>query len=101
MTAADLRAYTAPFRKAARWTYRGYELAGMAPPSSGGTTVGETMNILETGAMDGDRVDALYRYIEALKLAYADRGRFVGDPDLVDVPVTGLLSRTTPASGPP
>ena len=93
MTAADLRAYTAPFRKPARWTYRGYELAGMAPPSSGGTTVGETMNILETGAMDGDRVDALYRYIEALKLAYADRGRFVGDPDLLDVPVTGLLSK--------
>ena len=92
MTADDLRNYTAPFRKAARWSYRGYDLVGMAPPSSGGTTVGEAMNILETGPMDGDRTDALYRYIEALKLAFADRGKYVGDPDFVDVPTETLLS---------
>jgi gamma-glutamyltranspeptidase/glutathione hydrolase len=93
MTAADLRAYTAPLRKPLSWTYRGYKLFGMAPPSSGGTTVAEAMNILETRDLRGARADAVYDYIEALKLAFADRGKYLGDPDFVDVPVRGLLSK--------
>jgi gamma-glutamyltranspeptidase/glutathione hydrolase len=92
MTTDDLEAYTAPLRKPVHWGYRGYDLYGMAPPSSGGTTVGEAMNILETAPLDGDRTDALFRYLEATKLAFADRGEYVGDPDFVDVPVDGLLS---------
>jgi gamma-glutamyltranspeptidase/glutathione hydrolase len=94
MTAADMANYTAPGRDPATWTYRGLRLFGMAPPSSGGSTVGETMNILENFNQSGDeRTTALYRYLEACKLAYADRGKYLGDPDFVDVPLTGLLSK--------
>jgi gamma-glutamyltranspeptidase/glutathione hydrolase len=93
MTAADLRDYTAPLRDPVSWTYRGVRMFGMAPPSSGGTTIGEAMHILESFDQRGDRVAALYRYLEACKLAYADRNEYVGDPDFVDVPVRGLLSK--------
>jgi gamma-glutamyltranspeptidase/glutathione hydrolase len=93
MTAKDLRDYTAPLRDPARWSYRGYDLYGMAPSSSGGTTVGEAMNILENFDLSGDRADALYKYLEAGKLAFADRGKYLGDPDYVKVPVNGLLSK--------
>jgi gamma-glutamyltranspeptidase/glutathione hydrolase len=66
----------------------------MAPPSSGGSTIGETMNILENfNQRDDDRTAALYRYLEACKLAYADRGKYVGDQDFVGVPLQGLLSK--------
>ncbi|HEX4692255.1 MAG TPA: gamma-glutamyltransferase, partial [Solirubrobacteraceae bacterium] len=92
MTARDMADYTAPFRRPVNFSYRGYDLWGMAPPSSGGTTIGETFKILQNFDQSGDRVDALYRYMEASKLAYADRGQYVGDPDLVDVPVNGLVS---------
>jgi gamma-glutamyltranspeptidase / glutathione hydrolase len=94
MTAQDMRNYTAPFRDPVSWDYRGFKIFGMAPPSSGGTTIGEGMNILENFDQRGSsRTEALYRYIEAAKLAYADRGEYVGDPDFVDVPVKGLLSQ--------
>jgi gamma-glutamyltranspeptidase/glutathione hydrolase len=94
MTAQDMRDYTAPRRTPVSWTYRGYRLYGMAPPSSGGSTIGETMNILENFNQRGDdRVAALYRYLEACKLAYADRGKYVGDTDFVNVPLNGLLSK--------
>jgi gamma-glutamyltranspeptidase/glutathione hydrolase len=66
----------------------------MGPPSSGGSTVGEALNILEGFDMSTpDRALALHRYLEASKLAYADRNRYVGDPDFVDVPLDGLLSK--------
>src|ERR671931_1967181 len=66
----------------------------MAPPSSGGSTVGEALNILEGFDMSTpDRALALHRYIEASRLAYADRNRWVGDPDFVSVPLDGLLSK--------
>jgi gamma-glutamyltranspeptidase / glutathione hydrolase len=93
MTAQDMAAYTAPVRSPATWSYRGYQLYGMPPSSSGGLTVGEAMNILENFDQSGDRVQALFRYIEATKLAFADRGKYIGDTDFVDVPVTGLLSK--------
>jgi gamma-glutamyltranspeptidase/glutathione hydrolase len=94
LTAADLRDYTAPRRAPVSWTYRGYRLYGMAPPTSGGTTVGEAMNILESFNQRGDaRTAALYRYLEASKLAFADRNQYVGDPDVVKVPLRGLLSK--------
>jgi gamma-glutamyltranspeptidase/glutathione hydrolase len=64
----------------------------MAPTSSGGTTVGEAMNILGTFDQSGDRTEALYRYLEASKLAFADRGQYVGDPAFTNVPTNGLLS---------
>lgn len=93
MTLRDLRAYEAPLREPTHVTYRGLDVYGMAPPSSGGSTVGEALNILETvdlGALD--ETQALHHYLEASALAFADRNRFVGDPDVVDVPLAELLS---------
>ena len=93
MTMADLRGYRAKWRAPTRSHYRGLEILGMGPPSSGGSTVGEALNILE--GFDGfgdDRTLSLHRYLEASKLAFADRGAFLGDPDFVDVPLARLLS---------
>jgi gamma-glutamyltranspeptidase/glutathione hydrolase len=66
---------------------------GMGPPSSGGSTVGEALNILEGFDLtEIDRVTALHYFLEASALAFADRGRYIGDSDFVDVPLAGLLS---------
>src|SRR3954454_10679879 len=93
MTAQDMARYSAPLRTPATWTYRGYRLFGMPPSSSGGLTIGEAMNILENFDQSADRTQALYRYLEASKLAYADRGKYIGDTDFVNVPMQGLLSK--------
>src|SRR5437763_51003 len=94
MTTDDLARYTAPLRAPTHVTYRGYNVYGMGPPSSGGSTIGEALNILEGFDMaTPDRALALHRYLEASKLAFADRNRWVGDPDFVDVPLSGLLSK--------
>jgi gamma-glutamyltranspeptidase / glutathione hydrolase len=95
MTTDDLANYSAPLRDPTHVSYRGYDVYGMGPPSSGGSTVGEALNILE-GFKDmssSDRALALHRYLEASKLAYADRNRFIGDPDFVNVPLGELLSK--------
>ena len=94
MTADDVARYTAPVGRPTHVTYRGLDVYGMAPPSSGGSTVGEALNILEGFDMSTpDRALALHRYLEATRLAYADRNRWIGDPDFVDVPLSGLLSK--------
>src|SRR5881394_3341243 len=94
MTTGDLARYTAPLRAPTHVTYHGYDVYGMGPPSSGGSTVGEALNILEGFDMSTpDRALALHRYLEASKLAFADRNRWVGDPDFVSVPLDGLLSK--------
>ena len=94
MTLADLAAYRAPLRTPTHVSYRGYDVYGMPPPSSGGSTVGEALNILEGFDLGGpDRALALHRYLESTRLAFADRNRYVGDPDQVDVPLAGLLSK--------
>ncbi len=93
MTTDDLRRYEALRREATRIGYRGLEVWGMAPPSSGGTTVGEALNILEGWpAATGDRPLSLHRMIEASRLSFADRNAFVADPEFFDVPLRGLLS---------
>ena len=67
--------------------YRGLDVYGMAPSSSGGTTVGEALNILEPFNLSGmSTPGALHHYLEASALAFADRGKYVGDPAFVDVP---------------
>ena len=92
MTLADLAGYRAIERPPTLVTYRGLEVYGMGPPSSGGSTVGETLNILEGFDLAGsDRVAALHDFLEASALAFADRG-YIGDSDFVDVPLAGLLS---------
>src|SRR5205085_3799329 len=94
MTTADLHDYTAPLRDPTHVTYRGYDVYGMGPPSSGGSTVGEALNILEGFDMSTpNRALALHRYLEASKLSFADRNRWVGDPRYVSVPLDGLLSK--------
>jgi gamma-glutamyltranspeptidase/glutathione hydrolase len=84
MTAQDLARYTAPRRKPTSVGYRGLTVTGMAPPSSGGSTVGEALNILEnvdlTSTYRTDRTQALHQYLEASALAFADRGKYVGAP---------------------
>ena len=93
MTLQDLRRYRARERAATRVGYRGYDVYGMGPPSSGGTTVGEALNILEGFDLRaGTRADALHRFLEASRLAFADRNAYVADPFFFDVPVRGLLS---------
>jgi gamma-glutamyltranspeptidase / glutathione hydrolase len=93
MTMRDVQAYTAPQRPPTLVTYRGLKVYGMGPPSSGGSTVGEALNILEGYDLAGmTRTQALHRYLEASALAFADRGQYLGDPDYVDVPLAGLLS---------
>ncbi|HEU5159985.1 MAG TPA: gamma-glutamyltransferase [Streptosporangiaceae bacterium] len=93
MRTADLAGYTVPVRPPTHVTYRGLDVYGMAPPSSGGSTVGEALNILENFPLSSaDPVQALHHYIEASRLAYADRARFIGDPAYADVPLRELLS---------
>src|SRR3954464_3833146 len=94
MELSDLAAYRALDRDPTHIGYRGLDVYGMAPPSSGGSTVGEILNILEgypdLAAMPRER--ALHLYLEASRLAYADRGAFVADPGYVSVPLAQLLS---------
>ena len=94
MELGDLASYVAPLRAPTHVQYRGLDVYGMAPPSSGGSTVGEALNILETvpdlGAVG--ETQALHHYLEASALAFADRNRYVGDADFVDVPLAELLS---------
>ena len=93
MTTADLEGYEAKWRAPTRSGYRGLEIIGMGPPSSGGSTVGEALNILDGYTpLGADTPQGLHRYLEASKLVFADRGAYLGDPDFVRVPLTGLLS---------
>ncbi len=92
MTRKDLAAYTAPIRKPTHVNYRGLDVYGMAPPSSGGLTVGEALNILSHWNLHSEsRAKALFQYLEASRLAFADRNAYIGDSDYVDVPQHGLL----------
>lgn len=89
----DLARYDAPLREPTRVDYRGLEVYGMAPPSSGGSTVGEALNILEQFPLSSlPDVSFLHHYLEAGALAFADRNVYVGDPDYNQVPLAQLLS---------
>lgn len=95
LTPRDLRDYRVRSQKATRTTYRGHDVYGMAPSSSGGTTVGEALNILERYDLSAMTTEqALHHYLEASALAFADRGKYVGDPAFVEVPVRKLLDDT-------
>lgn len=91
MTTADLAAYRAIDQAPTKVDYRGLDVYGMAPSSSGGTTVGESLNILDTFNLAGmSTAGALHHYLEASALAFADRGKYVGDPAFVSVPTAAL-----------
>jgi gamma-glutamyltranspeptidase/glutathione hydrolase len=101
MTLQDLQNYRAIERTPLRGTYRGYEIISMPPPSSGGTHLIEMLNILEGFPLGDDKAglgfgqpQALHLMIEAMKLAYADRAKFLGDSDAVDVPIAELTAKS-------
>jgi len=90
----DLAAYRAKLQAPTRASYRGLGVYSIAPSSSGGTTVGEALNILEnTDLSKASEVQYLHHFIEASRIAFADRGRWVGDPAFEDVPTKELLSQ--------
>ena len=96
MTRDDLADYRAVEREPVRGTYRGREIVSMPPPSSGGVHVIEILNILEgydIGALGHNSAATIHLMAEAMKLAFADRSKYLGDPDFVKVPVAGLTSK--------
>ncbi len=96
MTEADLAAYTPVLRPVVRGSYRGYEIASMPPPSSGGVHLVQILNILEgfdLKTLGPGSATTLHLLAEAMKPAYADRATFLGDPDRVKIPVKGLTSK--------
>jgi gamma-glutamyltranspeptidase / glutathione hydrolase len=90
VTKADLAGYTAKVRKPVHGTYRGYDVYVPPPPSSGGICLVEMLNILETFDLKkGGRYSprTLHLMAEAMRRAYCDRARYLGDQDFVKVPV--------------
>lgn len=95
ITAKDFADYRVKLREPVRTTYRGYEIIGMSPPSSGGVHVAQILNILEhfdLKAMGRNSADMIHVVTEAMKLAFADRAWWLGDPDFAPVP-RGLVAR--------
>jgi gamma-glutamyltranspeptidase/glutathione hydrolase len=96
MTAEDLKSYQAVIRAPVRGSYRGYDIVSMPLPSSGGTVLVEILNILEGFALADIKQNSaasLHLMIEAMKRAYADRARYLGDPAFVDAPTNILLAK--------
>lgn len=97
VTQADLRAYAAKKRAPLRGSYRGYEVASMPPPSGGGIALLAMLNVLEgydLGRSGFGSAASVHRIVEAMRRAFADRARYVGDPDFVsDMPVARLTSK--------
>ena len=95
ITAEDFREYEIKLREAIRSRYRDYELIGFPPPSSGGAHVAQILNILSNFDLGEKRpysADSVHLIAEAMKLAFADRAYWLGDPDFVSVP-RGLISK--------
>ncbi len=96
ITKDDLASYKARERAPVRGTYKGYDIISMAPPSSGGVALVEMLNILEPFDLKSKGLltaPALHLQIEAMRRAYLDRARHLGDPNFVKVPVARLTSK--------
>jgi gamma-glutamyltranspeptidase/glutathione hydrolase len=95
LTVADLERYRAKERAPVCGAFRAYRVCGMPPPSSGGIAVLQMLGILQhlpKTSYPSDPLTAVHFFAEAGRLAYADRDRYVADPDFVAVPVAGLLA---------
>ncbi|MCA1471460.1 gamma-glutamyltransferase [Bradyrhizobium sp. IC3195] len=96
MTPADLKAYQPVIRTPVRGSYRGYDIVSMPLPSSGGVVLMETLNILEgfpLADLKQGSAASLHLLIEAMKRAYADRARYLGDPAFVNAPIETLIAK--------
>jgi gamma-glutamyltranspeptidase/glutathione hydrolase len=96
MTPDDLKSYRPVIRAPVRGTYRGYDIVSMPQPSSGGVVLLETLNILEGFPMSDMKqgsAASLHVMIEAMKRAYADRARYLGDPAFVNAPIATLIAK--------
>ena len=96
ITREDLAAYEAKVRTPVRGTYKGFEIVSMPPPSSGGVALIEMLNMLEPMDLQSKGLltaPALHLRIEAMRRAYLDRARHLGDPDFTSIPVAKLTSK--------
>ena len=96
ITTEDLAGYRALERPPVRGTFRDFEIVSVAPPSSGGVHVLQMLNILEPYPLESyghNSAAYLHRVIESMKLAYADRSRYMGDPDQTVIPTEALISK--------
>ena len=96
ITAQDLAEYEVKERQPIRGTYRGYEVISAPPPSSGGVTMVEALNILEgydLGRMGSRSADSIHLTVEAFRRAFFDRAEFLGDPDFSRLPVAQLIDK--------
>jgi gamma-glutamyltranspeptidase / glutathione hydrolase len=96
MTADDLKNYQPAIRTPVRGSYRGYDIVSMPQPSSGGVVLIESLNILagfDLAAMKQGSAPSLHLLIEAMKRAYADRARYLGDPAFVSAPIATLIGK--------
>ncbi len=92
----DLREYASVWRDPVRGTYRGHEIWGMGPPSSGGVMLVQMLNMLEPfdlGSMGWGSAASVHHIVEAARRAYADRAEHLGDPDFVGIPLTSLIGK--------
>ncbi|MEQ9372822.1 MAG: gamma-glutamyltransferase, partial [Coleofasciculus chthonoplastes F3-SA18-01] len=94
---ADLAEYQPVIREPIRGNYRGYEIYSMPPPSSGGIHLVQLLNILEAFPLEElgqNTAQTIHLMTESMKLAYADRSKYLGDTDFVSVPISGLISKS-------
>ena len=94
LTVSDIADYRPSLRPPVCADYRGFRVCGMGPPSSGGIAVLQILGLLahfDMGSMTPWSVDAAHLFLEASRLAFADRARYIADPDFVRVPIKGLL----------
>ncbi len=95
ITREDLARYQAVWREPIRFTYRGHAVLSMPPPSSGGATLAELLNILEgydLTSLGHHSVDHVHLFAEAAKRAFADRNTYLADPDFVPQPIERMIS---------
>lgn len=96
ITQHDLASYEVVERAPVQGTYQGFDIRAMSAPSSGGMHIVQMLNILEQfplQEMGYGSADAMHVMAEAMKLAYADRSKYLGDPDYVALPVDQLTSK--------
>jgi gamma-glutamyltranspeptidase/glutathione hydrolase len=96
LTTEDLASYRAKLREPVCVLYRSFDVCGAAPPSSGAITVGQVLGLIEPFDLGKNplALEPVHRIVEAERLAFADRDRYLADPDFVSAPVSGLLDRT-------